>query len=342
MILAGIAVGLMYFCRMGLSLIIVDMVHPSEAPDDVTYPDRFRWSNEIQQIICGGYMATYAVMQVPMTRLANYYGARASVGLSLVAIGLSCVLIPQVAHFGWQYVALLRLIHGLAASPMISGLLDTIADWYPHSETVFGLSLMQFLQMTLTVVTPLVSGELSSYHWYWAFYIPGYFTMAFGVVWWVFARERAEDSPFVSEKELAYIRNSGSDNPEEHGKKNNLPYADAPWYFVLTIPDFYPIAFCWLTHVIAFSGFFFLLPNYFQKVMNIPIEENGVYNFIVSIGLMISMVWINPVVNFITSRFGKSLTFSRKLCVATCKYYSTTYAVSSQKYKSYNWTSKIL
>lgn len=323
-LLAGMVIGLMYFTRIGISLVIVDMVRPDENFNTEEHPDKFYWTNEIQQIVIGSYMAAYALPQVPMTRLAKFYGARRFVTGCLTVLGISYILTPGAAHLGWQYVVALRLINGVAASPLVPCLLEPIENWYPQSSTSTGLALMQFVAMSTVVLTPLISGWLSAFHWYYAFYIPGVFTIAYAVLWVILARSKAEDCPLVSLRELAVIRGheltNGINDFPAIKKSEKKPFSDAPWWFILTIPEFYPIAICWIIHAIAFSGFFFLLPNYFQRIMEVPIEENGIYNFIVSSGVTVSMLWPGPVIAFIMGRYQKSLTFARKLCFAICKY----------------------
>lgn len=325
-VLAGFAVGLSYFTRLGISVVIVDMVVHRDDDGKILndHPEKFHWTNEVQQIITGSYMVAFALPQLPLTRMAMKYGVRHYIAISLITMGLSCILTPAACQVGWPLVVALRLLNGLSGSAMLPCSIELIQSWFPFLEAPYGLAALQFTEMILIILAPLVSGRLAAVHWSHAFYWPGVVCISFAIIWWVLARDKPSASKFVSDKELAIIQEPNSSDKqvqdETDKELDKHDPASTPWYVIFKYPDMCVLAICWTVHCISFSGFLFLMPNYFKKIMQLSIETNGMYNFVVASGVLFSMLWTNPLISLMMRFTSISLTNARKVCVAFCKY----------------------
>ncbi len=105
--------------------------------------------------------------------------------------------------------------YGRGANPV--GLTSTINNWFPAKEkaTATGVYIASTMFAPI-IVPPLVVWIALTYGWRWVFIlfaIPGIFL---AIIWYLFVRTKPEESRFVSQSELDYIR---ADNSEIAEKK---------------------------------------------------------------------------------------------------------------------------
>lgn len=346
--MGGLAMGTMLFLRLTITVAMISMVnhtaiylreHPNATQDDLAeffFDDyvevgEFYWTNEIQQAIISGYMVAYTLPQFFTTRLTMRYGLRLGIGLSLAACSISVLLTPIMSHWGWQFTLALRFLNGVGGSAILPSMVNAIETWLPSNESTKGVVLFQFMSYSILTLTPLISGFLTSFHWKWAFYVPGALGLAITLMWWILAANEPNSSKFLSQKELDHINDvapltdvdkNGSEKP---GKTTTRVAKvkqrhDLPWYFVFKIKQFYALTLLWALFCSTVGGFLFLLPAYLKRVLKIPVGEIGMMNFYVQIGVMFCMLWPHPVVSFLQKKFGVSLSFARSVVVFSCKF----------------------
>lgn len=331
--LSGLATGMMLFMRVSLSVAIISMVNRTalwqnlnvtltESPDGYVEMGEFVWTNEIQQIILAGYMAAYALPQYFTLRWTMNYGIRISIPVALSTCALSVVLTPIAAYWGWEWVLALRLLNGLGASPMFPSMINTVESWTSKSEKTLGLAIAQFSCNIIHATTPLLTGYLASTHWKWSFYMPGAVALVFCVLWYVLVADHPAASSLISRKELEHLVGDGSDANGAGAEDKLKASAQLPWYFMFKLPAFYPILIMMILFDCTSGGFLFLMPQYLRRIMEIPVEQIGIINFIVQIGSMFCMLWSGPASALFQRMFNVSLTTARKMvtCICRCSY----------------------
>lgn len=326
--LGGMTCGAMFFTRLSITVAMLNMVnhthlHLIDHDNSTDYEEvfgtgyvevgEFDWPNVVQQFIISGYMIAYVIPQFLTTRLSMKYGLRKSIPISLSLCGLSCLLSPVAAYWGWHYLFALRLLNGLGASAILPSMIGVVEMWMPYKDSAIGLSLLQFVQTILYTCTPLFSGYLTAIHWKWAFYVPGATAIFFCILWWLIARDDPDVCPFVSQKELDLIK--GIDDGKGKVVEKRKTRTDLPWYFMFKIGSFYAFVLIWMLYCATFGGFLNLMPFYFKRVLKLTVEENGLYNFIIQVGVLGSMLWANPVIAYLQNGFNMSLTSARKIVV---------------------------
>lgn len=335
--MAGLATGSMLFLRLAFTIAIISMVNHtalyensddnSEAPtlpDDYVEVGEFVWTNEIQQVILAGYMVAYTLPQFFATRWTMKYGLQKSIPFALSLCAISVLLTPIAAYWGWQYVLVLRLLNGLGGSPMFPSIMNTVETWTSKSEKTIGLAIAQFSCNLIYTSTPLLSGFLASVHWKWTFYIPASIVLVFCVLWYILVADNPSASKWISQKELEHIVGD-KDVAETQGATDKLKAgAELPWYFMFKLPAFYPILSLWLLYCCTSGGFTFLMPQYLRRVLEIPVEQIGMINFIVQIGSLFCMLWSGPTTALFERIFKVSLTTARKMVTVLCKLYHIT------------------
>lgn len=337
-ILGGVSMGVMLCLRLTITVAIVSMVnrtalylleHPNSTVEEFFPPDyvengEFVWTNEIQQTILTGYMLAYTIPQFFTTRLCMKYGYRNFIPLCLTTCAASCILTPILSYYGWQVALLLRLLNGVGASAVLPSMVNAIEDWMPPGDSPKGVALFQFVSNIFLVTTPFISGELSSIHWKWAFYIPGIFGIAFSILWWFIISDHPSKSHFISQKELDLIagddkkvKNTSQKVVKEEVEKQNP--SELPWYFMFKLGAFYPLMINWSLYCATIGGFLFLLPTYMNRVLKVHVEDVGLLNSTVQIGALFCMLWFDPFSRFLMSQFKMSLTAARRIVVFISK-----------------------
>lgn len=339
--IGGMTCGAMFFTRLAITVAMLKMVNHTElfltehqnktTQEDYFRPDyvetgEFAWPNVIQQVIISGYMIAYVIPQFMTTRLSMKYGLRKSIPISLSLCAISCLLTPIMAYWGWGYVLALRFLNGLGASSILPSMIGIVEIWMPYESSAVGLSLLQFVQTILYTCTPLFSGYLAGIHWKWAFYAPGITALFFCFLWWLIARDDPEQCSYISQKELNLIKGISDNNccTNNNGKvikrvEKRAPRTDLPWYFMFKLPSFYCFVIVWFWYCATFGGFLNLMPSYFNRALKLTVEENGFYNFVIQVGVLFSMLWSGPIISIFQTKFGLSLTASRKIIVFICK-----------------------
>lgn len=337
---AGLAVGLMLFARMALTTALVSMVnhtalyeleHPNSSaedyfPEDYVEVGEFLWTNEVQQLVISAYMVVYALPQFLTSRLAFNKGLRISVPFSLSICALSLLLTPLVAHWGWQWVLLLRLANALGASPILPMMILAVEKWMPPENKVNGFAIGQFACNLIFATVPLTSGYLASMHWSYSFYVPAAIILAFCVIWYLIISDSPELSKLISRNELKKIKESETlaetKNPatQSSSSKTTGSANEYPWYFMFKIPKFYPLVVVWALQCSSNNVFMFLMPAFFKRILELPVDQIGYLHFISQLGLLVCMLWSGPATKWLQKRFNLSLSVARKTIVLLCRY----------------------
>lgn len=169
--------------------------------------DEFQLSNFEAGSIASMFFLGYAISQIPAGFWMAKRGTRGLVSLSILGFSTFTWLIGSASSaFAIKWI---RLGLGLTEGPTPVGLTSTINSWFPAREkaTATGVYIASTMFAPI-IVPPLAVWIAVTYGWRWVFFsfaIPG---IVLALVWYIFVRTKPEESPFVSESELKYIRTS--------------------------------------------------------------------------------------------------------------------------------------
>lgn len=343
MVLGGLIMGAMLNMRVAMTVSMISMVnhtalyeheHPNSSakdffPADYKETGEFFWRNEIQQIIFSGYMVSYTIPQVFTTKWSMKYGLRLSIPFGLALCAISNLLIPVVSYWSWQWVLVMRLLNGLGASAILPSMVSCAEIWMPLSESSRGMAVFQFTSCVINALTPLVSGLLTSIHWKWAFHVPATVSLIICLIWYMIAADDPSSSKLISQKELELICGTANKDENEDEKKSKSKALDEkaqqvkansalPWYFMFKIKTFYFLSLAMMIFDATCQGFLFLMPTYLNRVLQVPVEDIGLLNFVVQIGTMFCMLWTDPVCAMLQKTCNMGLTMSRRVVVFIC------------------------
>lgn len=167
--------------------------------------EEFHLSNFEAGSIASMFFLGYAISQIPAGFWISKKGTRGLVSLSVLGFSAFTWLIGTASSaFAIKWI---RLGLGLSEGPCPVGLASTINNWFPPKEKATATGIYIASTMFAPIfVPPLAVWIALSYGWRWVFFsfaIPG---IVLAVVWYLFVKSKPEESKFVSESELKYIR----------------------------------------------------------------------------------------------------------------------------------------
>jgi hypothetical protein len=288
-------------------------------------------------------MLSYTLPQTLMARLGLALGNRLAAPIALTICSVSSLLTPAAAQLGWQWVIACRLLNGLAAAGIISGLFKLLEDWMRYDELASGVTVTQLLIAASAAACPLFTGYLTARHWSLAFYVPSYATFAFCALWLVLVTDEPQQNWLISERELNHLgRDVGSraksgkqpppsgagagrlaaadraDGPQHSvvGPLNDL-YKPDSWTQIFKLPQLYAYMLIWSLYCSSYGGFFLVLPAYMRQFLKISVADNGLYCFVVHAGVLLGVSWPQQAIR-VLAKWNLNITQARIVSQALC------------------------
>lgn len=190
----AVMAALAYLCRLSIS------VAAKSIRSDLGLTE-----NQMGLILGPTFFWTYALAQIPSSRLGERLGARISLPLFACAWSIAVALFGTVTWF--PLLCGIWMVVGLAQAGAFPVATRTIAAWYPRSERALASgSLVAMMSLGAAVGAGLTGTLIQWIPWprlFVLYAVPGVF-WAIGFYYWF--RNRPEDHPAVNAAELRHIR----------------------------------------------------------------------------------------------------------------------------------------
>jgi sugar phosphate permease len=146
----------------------------------------------------------YAVTQIPAGLIMGRIGARLITSLSVLVFSVFTFFIGTSSSA--RMMKLLRLGLGMGEGPAVTGAAALLKAWFPHKEraTATGIYLSAS-QIALISVPPVCVAIMVHWGWRMVFYVFSVPGIIMAAVWYVFVRNRPEESPHCNVREQEYI-----------------------------------------------------------------------------------------------------------------------------------------
>ena len=153
----------------------------------------------------------YAVSQIPAGLFYSRYGIRGLATLSIFGFSFVTFLlgtINSIVTMKW-----LRFLLGIAEGPTPVGVTSSINHWFPPQEkaTATGLGYIGATMFAPIIVPPIAVWIAVNLGWRYVFYIFSVPGIIMAIIWYMYVRNRPEESPHCNSQEINYIREVKTD-----------------------------------------------------------------------------------------------------------------------------------
>lgn len=173
-----------------------------------------------------GFSWAYVLGQLPSGGLLDRFGSRFVYGISIVAWTILAALTGLAGYLNTSLlfitILVLRLLSGLAQSPVFPGNGRIVSSWFPTSERGRASAIFNSSQyFALPIFAPIFGIIIAYSGWRACFGFMGLLGAVLSVIWFTNIYEPREH-PRVSEEELKYIERGGG--LAVANKKNTLTW----------------------------------------------------------------------------------------------------------------------
>lgn len=222
------------------------------------------------------FLLGYAFFQAPGGRLADRFGPRKILAVGTVWWAIFTSLTAAVpAQVGGALVVLMsvRFLLGVGEAVVYPSSNRLVASWIPSQERGVANGLIfAGVGAGAGVTPPLITYILLHYGWRWSFWISAVIGLIAGLVWFLLARDKPEEHPWVSSEESAYI---GSGLPAALAEKRPLK-----WSKIFGSRDVLAVTFSYFCYgyvaYIFFSWFFI----YLSQVRGLNLKASSYYSML--------------------------------------------------------------
>lgn len=163
--------------------------------------------------LLSGFSWAYVAGQLPSGGLLDRFGSKRVYGISIVSwticaflTGFAGYVLPAMA---FTTIFVLRLVSGLAQSPVFPGNGRIVAAWFPTAERGTASAIFNGAQyFALVMFAPLFGWLTHSYGWRSCFWFMGIFGFLLALAWWK-SIYSVENHPLISAAEIELIEKGG-------------------------------------------------------------------------------------------------------------------------------------
>ncbi len=264
-----------------------------------------------------GFGWAYAAAQLPAGALLDRFGSKRVYGMSIIGWSASALLagftgyLPALLAFYTLFA--LRLVSGLAQSPVFPGNGRIVAAWFPTAERGRASAIFNASQyFSLVLFAPVMGWIVHLWGWKQCFWFAGLISLVLAVVWFrVIYGVRTH--PHITAAEMDYIERGGglaSLDSDARPRRNMLTPSAVKWLLGhRMLVGIYVGQYCITTLTWFFLTWF---PIYLNQARHISIVQVG---FLAALPALCGFGGgiLGGVVSDRLLQAGRSLTFARKL-----------------------------
>ena len=291
--------------------------------------------------LLSGFGWAYVAAQLPAGGLLDRFGSKRVYGVSIICWSMAALLagltgyLPAVAAF--YALFLLRLLSGLAQSPVFPGNGRIVAAWFPAAERGRASAIFNASQyFSLVIFAPIMGWIAHGWGWKQCFWFAGAIGLALAVAWFRVI-DGVKTHPRISQAEIEYIDRGGglaSLDARNQSRGSTLKWRAVKWLLGnRMLVGIYLGQYCITTLTWFFLTWF---PIYLSQSRHVSIVKVG---FLAALPALCGFA--GGILGGVTSdrllRTGRSLTLARKvpivlgmalaMTMVACNYVSTSMAV---------------
>ncbi|XP_055920693.1 putative inorganic phosphate cotransporter [Eupeodes corollae] len=235
----------------------------------------FDWDKtEKGYIIAGMYWGTL-LTQFAGSVMCRWLGAKNTILISTLGSAITSLLTPSLIPLGgWQMYTCIAIVQGMFQGLFTPCIHDQIAKWAPFEErTRLGAFSYSGIEMG-TILAMGVPGLIAESSWGWPgiSYVAAGISIAWCVLWMIFADNSPTTSRFIGSDEKEFILASHLKND---GQNKKIPI---PWKAICTSVPFMSLIGIECAQALGFKTMQNEIPSYLHGILKMDIKSNSFFS----------------------------------------------------------------
>jgi ACS family glucarate transporter-like MFS transporter len=254
--------------------------------------------------VFSAFILGYGLFQAPGGRLADRYGPARIMALAILWYAVFTSLTawtPATLASSLLLLLSVRFLLGTGEACVFPSSNRLVAAWIPNQERGLANGII-FAGVGAGAATapPIISHIISRYGWHWSFWFTAMLGVGAAVVWYLIARDRPEDHPWMTPEELAHIR-AGVPAAGPAGS------SAVPWDAIFRSKEVLAVSasyFCYCYVAYLFFSWFF---TYLREVRGLDLKASALYGMLPFIAMTTCSPLGGVISDRLTKRYGKRI-----------------------------------
>jgi ACS family glucarate transporter-like MFS transporter len=245
----------------------------------------------------------YALFQAPTGRLADRFGPRRVLALATiwwgVLLGLTAMA-PSSISFALVLLLALRFALGMGVAAIYPAANRVVAGWIPSPER--GLAsgwIFAGVGVGAGIAPPLITYLLLHGGWRWSFWVCAAIGLAAGLVWYMVARDRPEQHPWMTPPEAEHIRTGLPQHPVGASTKA------LPWGTILGSKEVMLVSLSYFSFCYAANIFFTWFFIYLSTVRHLDLKSSAFFGMLPFLAMAICSPLGGWISDLLTKHYGR-------------------------------------
>lgn len=254
--------------------------------------------------VFSAFILGYALFQAPGGRLADRFGPARVVAIVILWYALFTSLtawVPTTISYALMLLLAVRFLLGTGEACVFPSSNRLVASWIPNQERGLANGII-FAGVGTGAATapPIITYIIDHYGWRWSFWITAMVAIVIGVIWFLIARDRPEDHPWITPEEVAHIR-AGIPKSGPAGS------GAVPWGAIFRSKDVLAVSgsyFCYCYVAYLFFSWFF---TYLREVRGLNLNASAIYGMLPFIAMTTCSPLGGIISDYLTKHYGKRI-----------------------------------
>ena len=245
--------------------------------------------------VFSAFLVGYASFQIPGGVILRHFGPRRVLSTCVILWGVFTVLtamVPPAVNGALMLLIAVRIVLGASSAVMYPSGNQFIERWFPIHERgrasgiVFG-----GVGLGSALAPPVLTSIIIAYNWHVAFWFCAVVGLVAAAIWFLIARDKPEQHPWVSSGELAMIVAGRGDLPQaaaeaEAAKKKR----GSPWADIFTSKEVLALSASYFTFGYIGWVFFSWFYIYLAQVRGLSLKTSAVYSIFPFVAMTLGSV----------------------------------------------------
>ncbi len=265
--------------------------------------------------VFSAFLVGYASFQIPGGVILRRFGPRRVLTICVILWGVFTVLttmVPPAVPGALAMMILVRMALGASSAVMYPSSNQFIQRWFPIRERgkasgiVFG-----GVGLGSALAPPILTSIILAYDWHVAFWFCAVVGLVAAAIWYLVARDKPEQHPWVSANEVAMITAGRGDAQKAPAAKLEAPKENqgTPWGKIFTSKEVLALTGSYFTFGYISWVFFSWFYIYLAQVRGLSLKASAVYSIFpfvsMTVGSLIGGVASDWLAHNVSERLGR-------------------------------------